>query len=173
MGFYSSLLAFVCERINRVFRYRNAQHQTDADGQRNGYLKGADAVGKGQRIVALYKIVGGVVDARTGHQREDAGQQEHRYRHFNHNGKHAGEQGERNDRQQGGCGTVCPQHHGQLVDKPAHGTHQPAEEQAFARTAEQNGKTQGACAGNKELRGQLPNLCTGQHHATTTPVKNV
>ena len=35
-------------------------------------------------------------------------------------------QGERNDRQQGGCGTVCPQHHGQLVDKPAHGTHQPA-----------------------------------------------
>ena len=72
-------------------------------------------------------------------------------------------QGERNDRQQGGCGTVCPQHHGQLVDKPAHGTHQPAEEQAFARTAEQNGKTQGACAGNKELRGQLPNLCTGQH----------
>lgn len=42
----------------------------------------ADAVRKGQRIVALYKIVGGVVDARAGHQREDAGQQEHRHRHF-------------------------------------------------------------------------------------------
>ena len=51
----------------------HAEHQRDADGQRNGYLKGADAVGKGQRIVALYEIVGGVVDARAGHQREDAG----------------------------------------------------------------------------------------------------
>ena len=53
----------------------HAENQRDADGQRNGYLKGADAVGKGQRIVALYKIVGGVVDARAGHQRENAGQQ--------------------------------------------------------------------------------------------------
>ena len=42
-----------------------------------------------------------------------------------------------------------------------------------SRTAEQNGKTQGACAGNKELRRQLSDLCTGEHHATTTPVKNV
>ena len=105
----------------------------DADGQRNGYLKGADAVGKGQRIVALYKIVGGVVDARAGHQREDAGQQEHCHRHFEGDGEHPGEQGEGDHRQQGGCGTVCPQHYGQLVDEPAHGTHQPAEEQAFAR----------------------------------------
>ena len=89
MGFYSSFWLLFVRESTVFFRYRNAQHQTDADGQRNGYLKGADAVGKGQRIVALYKIVGGVVDARTGHQREDAGQQEHRYRHFNHNGKHA------------------------------------------------------------------------------------
>ena len=44
----------------------NAEHQCDADGQRNGYFKGTDAVGEGQRIVALYEIVGGVVDARAG-----------------------------------------------------------------------------------------------------------
>lgn len=151
----------------------HAEHQTDADGQRNGYLKGADAVGKGQRIVALYKIVGGVVDARTGHQREDAGQQEHRHRHFEGDGEHPGEQGEGDHRQQGGRGTVCPQHYGQLVDEPAHGTHQPAEEQAFAGARKQDGKAQGADPCNEELRRQLSDLCTGEHHATTTPVKNV
>ena len=161
------------ERVLLPLRQRHTQHQRDADGQRNGYFKGADAVGKGQRIVALYKIVGGVVDARAGHQREDAGQQEHRHRHFEGDGEHPGEQGEGDHRQQGGRSTVCPQHYGQLVDEPAHGPHQPAEGQAFAGARKQDGKTQGACAGNKELRGQLPNLCTGQHHATTTPVKNV
>ena len=67
------------ERVLLPLRQRHTQHQRDADGQRNGYFKGADAVGKGQRIVALYKIVGAVVDASAGHQREDAGQQEEEF----------------------------------------------------------------------------------------------
>ena len=71
------------------------------------------------------------------------------------------------------CGTVCPQQYGQLVDEPAHGTHQPAEEQAFAGARKQDGKAQGADPCNEELRRQLSDLCTGEHHATTTPVKNV
>ena len=58
------------ERVLLPLRQRHTQHQRDADGQRNGYFKGADAVGKGQRIVALYKIVGAVVDASAGHQRK-------------------------------------------------------------------------------------------------------
>ena len=40
-------------------------------------------------------------------------------------------------------------------------------------TIEQDGKTQGADPRNEELRGQFADLCTGKHHATTTPVKNV
>ena len=76
-------------------------------------------------------------------------------------------------RQQGGRSTVCPQHYGQLVDEPAHGPHQPAEEQAFAGARKQDGKAQGADPCNEELRRQLSDLCTGEHHATTTPVKNV
>ena len=161
------------ERVLLPLRQRHTQHQRDADGQRNGYFKGADAVGESQRIVALNEIVGGVVDARAGHQREDAGQQEHRHRHFEGDGEHPGEQGEGDHRQQGGRSTVCPQHYGQLVDEPAHGPHQPAEEQAFAGARKQDGKAQGADPCNEELRRQLSDLCTGEHHATTTPVKNV
>ena len=67
----------------------------------------------------------------------------------------------------------APQHYGQLVDEPAHGPHQPAEEQAFAGARKQDGKAQGADPCNEELRRQLSDLCTGEHHATTTPVKNV
>ena len=130
-------------------------------------------MGEGQRVVALDEIVGAVVDARAGHQREDAGEQKHRHRHFEHDGKHPGEQGERDDRQQGSGGGVHAQQNGQLVDEPAHGPHQPAEGQTLFGTAEQDSKAQGARPGNEELGGQLPDLCTGKHHATTTPVKNV
>ena len=63
MGFYSSLLAFVVRESTVFFRYRNAQHQTDADGKRHRNFKGADALGKGKGVFVLDEIVGGVVDA--------------------------------------------------------------------------------------------------------------
>lgn len=151
----------------------HAEHQRDADGQRNGYFKGTDAVGEGQRVVALYEIVGGVVDASAGHQRKDSAQQEHRHRRFEQDGKYPGEDGERDHCQQGSGGAVGAQHHRQLIDEPAYRTNQTAEGQAFARAGKQDGKTQGADPRNEELRGQFADLCTGKHHATTTPVKNV
>lgn len=54
--------------------HRQPKHQCDADGQRDGDFKRGDAVGKGQFVTALNKIVGGVVDAGTGHEGEDTGQ---------------------------------------------------------------------------------------------------
>ena len=57
----------------------DAQHQGNAHGQRHGDLEGGDAVCQRQRVVALNEVVGAVIDARTGHQRKDAGEQEHRH----------------------------------------------------------------------------------------------
>ena len=54
----------------------NQNAQRDADGKGHGDLKRRDAVGQSQSVVALDEVVGGVVDAGTGHQREDAAQQE-------------------------------------------------------------------------------------------------
>lgn len=56
--------------------HRQPKHQCDADGQRDGDLKRGDAVGDGQIVTALNEIVSGVVDAGTGHEGEDTGQQE-------------------------------------------------------------------------------------------------
>ena len=48
--------------------HRQPKHQCDADGQCDGDLKRGDAVGKGQFVTALNEIVGGLVDAGTGHE---------------------------------------------------------------------------------------------------------
>ena len=78
---------------------RKPQHQRDADGKGHGDLERRDAVGQSQSVVALDEVVGGVVDAGTGHQREDAGQQKDGDRRFEHDGEDAGQQRQRDDGQ--------------------------------------------------------------------------
>ena len=162
------------ERVLLPLRQRHAQHQTDADSQRHRNFKGADALGKGKGVFVLDEIVGGVVDACARHKRENAGQQKHRDRRFLGNGKHAGKDGKRNDRQQGGRGGVCAQQGQQLVPQPAHSAYQRAVGQAAPGARKQDGKAQRARCGQKKLRGQLADLysCKG-HHTTTTPVSTV
>lgn len=97
------------ERVLLSLRQRYAQHQTDADSQRHRNFKGADALGKGKGVFVLDEIVGGVVDARAGHQREDAGQQKDRHRRFEQDGEEPGHQRQRDDRDEGsrrGIGSV-------------------------------------------------------------------
>ena len=152
-------------------RQRDAEHQRDAHGQCHRDLEGADAVGQRQCVVALNEIVGRVVDACTRHQREDAGEQEHGHRGLLQDGEHAGEDGEGNHRQQAGRSGAQPKHDAQLIHEPAHGTHQRTGGQAPAGAGEQDGKAQGAGAGQQELAHQLPDLGIGErNHATTTPV---
>ena len=43
------------ERVLLPLRQRHTQHQRDADGQRNGYLKVLMPLERAKRIVALYK----------------------------------------------------------------------------------------------------------------------
>ncbi len=103
------------------------------------------------------KVAAGVRNlfARARHKRENAGQQKHRNRRFLGNGKHAGKDGKRNDRQQGGRGGVCAQQGKQFVPQPAHSAHQCAVRQAAPGARKQNGKAQRARRGQKKLRGQL------------------
>ena len=76
-----------------------------------------------------------------------------------------------NHRQQAGRSGAQPKHDAQLIHEPAHGTHQRTGGQAPAGAGEQDGKAQGAGAGQQELAHQLPDLGIGErNHATTTPV---
>ena len=78
-----------------------------------------------QSVVALNEVVGTVIDARTGHQRKDAGEQEYRYRCPEGYRKDAGQQRQRDDRQQRGCKGFHPEQLRDLVYQPPHCAHQP------------------------------------------------
>ncbi len=131
------------------------KHQCDADGQRDGDLKRGDAVGKGQFVTALNEIVGGVVDAGTGHEGEDTGQQEDGDRGFEGHGEDAGQQGQRDDSQQGSGKGFQPEQDGGLVDEPAHRAHEPAVGQGAFGAREEDGKAQGARPGPARLLFRL------------------
>ena len=152
---------------------RKPQHQRDADGKGHGDLERRDAVGQSQSVVALDEVVGGVVDAGTGHQREDAGQQEDGDRRFEHDGEDAGQQRQRDDGQQRGGKAFQPEEDGQLVNEPAHRADKAAVGQGALGGGEENGKAQGARPGDEELGHQLADLLARQQkfcHAATTPV---
>ena len=60
--------------LSAFLRQGDAQHKRNAHGQRHGDLEGSDAVCQRQSVFALNEVVGAVIDARTGHQRKDAGE---------------------------------------------------------------------------------------------------
>ena len=148
------------------------QHQRNAHGQRHGDLERGDAVGQGQDVVALDEVVGRVVDARAGHQRENARKQEDRDRRAQRNRKEAGQQRQRDHGQQARRKAFHAAEHGGLVDQPAHGAHQPAVGQRVPGAGEQDGKAQRTGPGQKELCHQLAQLPGRDQlvHPTTTPV---
>ena len=148
-----------------------AQHQRDAYSQRDGHLEGGDAVGQRKGILALDEIVGGVVDARAGDQREDAGQQKDRYRRLEQHGADTRRQRQGDHRHQSGPGGLGPVQDGQLVDEPAHRAHQRTAGERALRAGEEDGEAQRPRPGQKELCHQLADLCACQgHHTTVTPV---
>ena len=152
-------------------RHGQAQHQRDAHSQRHGYLEGGDAVGQRKGILALDEVVGGVVDARAGDQREDAGQQKDRHRRLEQHGADTRRQRQRDDRDEGGCRRVGPVQDGQLIDEPAHRPHQRTAGEGALRAGEEDGEAQRPRPGQKELCRQLAELCACQgHHTTVTPV---
>ena len=99
-------------------RQGDAQHQRDASGQHDGDFKSGNTIGKGQRIVVLDKIIGRVVDTGSRHQRENARQQKDRYRGFEQDGQHPGEQRQGDDGQQGSGGAVGPQQDSSYTSQP-------------------------------------------------------
>ena len=109
--------------MSRLFLARGQgqpQHQRDADGQRRRDLDRLGGRGGHLQVIVLDKVIGGVVDARPRHQREDARQKEHRHRGLEPDGEQPGQQRQRDDGQEVGGHGPNAQHDGQLVGEPAH-----------------------------------------------------
>ena len=148
-----------------------AQHHRDADGQGRRDLDGVGGAGSHLQVVVLDEIVGGVVDAGARHQREDAGQQEHRHRGLEGDGENPGQQSQRDGRQQVGGDGADAQHHRQLIGHPAHGAGGGAGQVALAGDPEQDAEGEGSDAAQQQLPQQIQHLCSC--HATVTPVSSV
>ena len=144
--------------------------------ERGGKGMQADIFIRGGSFDQTMVLLNGIdfTDARTGHQRKDAGEQEHRHRCSEGYRKDAGQQRQRNDRQQRGCKGFHPEQLRDLVYQPPHCAHQPAVGQGAPGAGKEDGKAQGARPGQQELQGQTAQLLPGKKklcHTTATPFK--